>query len=426
MLVATSLNPYAKLDYQKLCFDKWKLAGCKIISFNTVTEKQKLLENGFNSKDIEIISNHESGLSLFKKEMPRLMPVITRLLKKENKSYLIVNSDIYLASTKNPESTFKSFSNAFGMTRNEAVDIETHRYSDSNPYRGGLDAFFFDNESLQRILDNFAQDSVAQRMTFGIPGWDYYLGHCILNINSDGIIDSEILLHQSHKTNYSDINEFNHYAVNMIASKKYKSNDVNNIALEFKNLINIIANKNTEKTKLLKLAYYQPPVIKSKSIEGPEETILLDSLQDFLRDVGYSITSRKRLYAYLKSQYSGLNWAGTISYADSELRTENKITKVLGAILILLFFKKHFKQDRYKETYPKGNLHQKALKQILENSQDQKRAVNIIQLFASELLDHNIFNRYLFDYILIGMTSIRGVLICEQILILIKYGIKND
>ena len=74
-LVITSVNPYAKIESQIKCFNAWKALGYDIISFNSESERNILLANGFEAAELCLIELSETAVGLFGKPIPRILPV---------------------------------------------------------------------------------------------------------------------------------------------------------------------------------------------------------------------------------------------------------------------------------------------------------------------------------------------------------------
>lgn len=414
-LVATSINPYSKIEYQKLCFNKWKSSGVKVKTFNTKKECEVLLQLGFDRLEIEEIDVSESGLDLFGKEMPRIMPILERLRREGFNNIILVNSDIYPSVNADPSLLISKFGDLVCLTRNECVDVGCHQYIDSNPYRGGLDIFFFTNHGLDLVTKKLLVSDVASRMTFGIPGWDYYLAHFMLQINENAILDSEVFLHQSHKTTYATIDDFSYYAERMIKSGVYQAKAAVDLASEFKRYINKIADKNRDKSILLKKLFYSPSRSDIKLTATQEDIKILERIRTQIELVGFNIKNNKKLLSFVRSQYVGINWASGYSYGQAEFRTENERVRFLLSILLMLILKDHFGQNSFTYAYPIGNLHGVALKQILTNTSGNEQYNYILGLFSAEIVDYNIFNPYLFNYIVMSSITSRELKICSEI-----------
>ena len=56
------------------------------------------------------------------------------------------------------------------------------------------------------------KDEIAERMAFGVPGWDYYLAATLSRREVGGaIMDGPFFWHQSHKTTYGNVDQFASY-----------------------------------------------------------------------------------------------------------------------------------------------------------------------------------------------------------------------
>lgn len=413
-LVMTSVNPFNKLDYQKLCFNSWKELGYNIKTFNSSTEKAMLLNAGFEENDIVQIEVNETAKGLFNKEIPRLLPVLNRAVNLHYDAYLLTNADIFPAHRKIISPLLATLSDCIALTRNECVYLGNNKYTDNAPYRGGLDTFFFTYSGLHKIFNTLIKEEVSERMTFGIPGWDYYLGHVILQ--NDGLImDGEVLLHQSHQTTYGKIDEFQFYADIMLKSGEYLQNEVNAIASEFAQKIDSECEVNQKKSTLLKRMYYASPSMKTDELYTNEISGVCLELDKTLNSNQLKYKVTKELRGFIKSQLEGVSWVAAEAFRKNEMRGMPIIESSFILLSIQLIIKKITNQFNVTSIYPEGNMHSVALKQIIQNTQGMERLHYLIGLFSSELAEHNIFNKQIFKYFILASDSNRKLASCKTI-----------
>jgi hypothetical protein len=420
-VVLTSINPFAKLEYQKRCFDQWKATGHTIRTVNSTQERDLLLKNGFASDDIIEIAISETGNELFGKAVPRIMPLLENAKTLGCDHYLITNSDIFPATRKPVFNVLASQSHAIALTRNECFNVACTNFLSDSPYRGGLDTFYFNKAGLASLSKELKNYQVSERMAFGIPGWDYFVGYFIWKVGGS-IMDSHIFLHQSHPTTYSALTEFSHFSDVMSESQRF-SGDTNQIAYQFAQLISEECEKNERASKVLKHIFYAKP---STRFEPEADIGMLSSIksaaQNLLSEVGIRKKFDTSLLAFLDSQKGTMNWVAAKSFRDAELENLSLISKSFVTLYVLLLLHSKEQSFRFSHNYPKGSLHGAALRQIIENTSGSERLGYLIDLFCSELVEHRIYNAELFKYFIWEAKSAQQIKLVMAVLSLLKNG----
>jgi hypothetical protein len=367
MFIVTSLNPFGRIQVQLDCFKTWKEMGYNIKSINVKAEAEKLFECGMDNSDIILINDENTNYNIFSKKIPKIRVCFDLFNdnKYNNNQFLIVNSDIYPAFIGKIEKYFKNISSGIGFTRKEVENLydlsskEIYKH-----YRGGVDVFYFDNTGLDQIRTQLEKNLIYERMTFGIPGWDFYLSYLMRNLNMK-IMDSEVFLHQSHTATYTEIAEFKNYSI-LFKDKKYFPNDnfvlvAEKFAAEINN--ECFINQNISKT--IKVMF-----LKQKLFANVKKEVFFE---DLLKE--HNINCEKMTWANLKNIYS----------KEPRFNTTFKLT-----ILNLLLETSQFSRN---EKYPEGNLHNKALRIIYEDKNDETRFNSLYFLFCDELFDYGILNK---------------------------------
>jgi hypothetical protein len=420
-LVMTTVNPFNKLEHQKLCFMTWKKLGYTIKTFNSSREIDMLLNAGFDKNDIIEIEVSETSKELFNKEIPRILPIITRAINLNYEAYLLTNADIYPAHRKVISTYLASLNSSIALARNECVYLASNKYTDSSPYRGGLDTFFFTRIGLTNIFNELLKEDVSERMTFGIPGWDYYLGHLILE-NGGSIMDGEVVLHQSHQTTYGKIDEFQFYANVMAKRGQFLQTEINAVAAEFARKIHNECESNQYHSTLLKRMFYETQSIKDIELYDADVDIILKEIEKAVQNNGIEINVTKALRGFIKSQLEGVSWVAAEAFIKNEMRGIPIIQSSFILLSIQLIVKKLTNKLKVTYQYPDGNMHGVALRQILNNAQGIERMRNMIGLFSSELVEHNIFNKDLYKYFVLSADSQKKLSSCASILTICSKG----
>lgn len=213
-VVATTVNPFGDVAHQRRCFEAWRKLGCTPLTANTAQEGSSLVATGFDAADILSIAPEDTGLALFGKGIPRVRPVLSRLAEAyPDRPVILVNADIFPAVRHREVLRFWfAEAPALALTREDCALLEAHTLLDGRPYRNGLDAFLFRPGILKEALEILAAHAVSERMCFGIPGWDFFLGALVRSPAIGGrIMDGTVLLHETHRQTYANVDEFAHY-----------------------------------------------------------------------------------------------------------------------------------------------------------------------------------------------------------------------
>jgi hypothetical protein len=392
----------------------WKKLGYSIKTFNSSYEKSILLNEGFNEDDIVEIHSNETAKGFFNKGIPRILPLLNRAMNLDYDAYVLTNADIFPSHRKVVSPFLASLNSSIALTRNECVSIANNKPGDSFPYRGGLDTFFFTREGLTNIFQQLLKKDVSERMTFGIPGWDYYLGHIILE--SGGMfMDGEVLLHQSHQTTYSQVDEFNFYAEVMYASEFISQSDTGALVSFFANKIDVECAANQKISTLFKRMFYARPTIPEIALYSDDIDEVLTEIKKEIEFNDFDLKVTIGLRAFIQDQLESISCFNAEEFRKSLMNHVSIIESSFILLSIQLIIKKMKNKLNLSVQYPKGSLHGAALRQIIENTQGAERLKYLINLFTSELVEHNIFNHQLYKYLVLSAYSQRQLASCKLI-----------
>lgn len=403
-----------------------------VVTCNTRAEAEILRQNGFEEKEIRYVSDHDSGQKLFGKPVPLIRPLLAALENEERfDSFLITNSDIYAAVRSGTIAHFWALqAPALALTREETHELSAHEYDSESPYRGGLDAFYFQRGALSKVSGLLAHSHAAPRMAFGAPGWDYLMGACILSPEIGGkIMDSHVLLHQSHHATYGNMSEFSHYIPDLQRLGVINMAEPSAAAAEFADVIENQCRDQWNSARAARVLYYKRA-----------ERVALDNSHayQFEKCWGHLMTMapalcdcyRKRavtsLYQRLATDSSAsLNAA--ISFLCNSKSDLFKFNQLLFAIVLVLMARAAKRQPSFTQAYPKGNQHGPALRNIMNrhDENDPLRRFHIARLFGSELVDHSIFNPRLYQYLVLACENDCELELVRAIKSMIKRELRN-
>lgn len=420
-LVLTSINPHSDLIYQKQCFDKWLELGYLVKTFNARSESELLIAKGVDASHIVEISEDETAANILGKDVPRILPLLNRAISFDVDAVLLANSDLYPAHSRQLSPYLCSLSSAIALTRTEVVNIGASSYLGHSPYRGGLDVFFFTLEKLQKIFAGLQEVPVSQRMAFGVPGWDFYLAHVLLDQHHGMIMDGEVIFHRSHKTSYEAIGEFSGFAKEMIRSNAYNSVLLEQLADEFAGLINKHCERHRPQSLLLKKMYYQNTATNHEY--QPVKRVLWIEREIFARleEQGISLDfQRTSLRIFIESQLSGLSWSAAKTYIIRKLDRWPALEANLFILLVQLVIRKGLEKFEVSYHYPEQSMHGSIVSHILDRTEGDEQLAQVVELFSTELCDHAVFNPNLLKYILLSSHSANVAGLCFEILSVCK------
>jgi hypothetical protein len=357
---------------------------------------------------MRLVPIEETGQALFGKPVPRLRPMLRRVVADfPGQPVLLVNSDIYPA-TRNPGVFDLYFSQApaLGLTRSEVTLPECAMLDQLTPYQGGLDAFLLQAEQLEKALDLLERWPAAERMAFGIPGWDYMFGMTLLSPQIGGtLMDSGLLLHESHAQAYGDINEFSHYIEPLQELGEDIPNDAAGAAAQIAARIASTCAENREAANLIRTIYFRRP----EPATPPS-------------------TAAAQLCRTMREQAPWVRWNYNFYMMSVMAQNEMSVDRAdleriwrffcigpsmdhrFAEILLGVAFCIACDPDRLNNLtsiYPPNNVHAQAVEEIRTNTRNNPAETRyyIARLFAKELLEYRIMNPRLFNYLAIACQN---------------------
>lgn len=403
-VVVTSINPFGRLAHQRRCFEAWQALGFETLSFNHPDEILRLVEAGVAETTLLPATEEDTGLALFGKPVPRVAAMLARVAQlRPGRPVILVNSDIYPAAG-GPGFTGLWFDHApaLALTREEVSCLECSTETGRTPYRGGLDAFALEASALERINAELASRPVTQRMCFGIPGWDYLMGALIMSPRLGGaILDSGLLLHESHRSTYADVEEFAHYLDDIAALVDLRHTNATEGAAAFAALIAARCETATATTALVRAMHFDRVV--PESPPGPGAVAAARWLMGLAPELRWN--HNLLILAALADRLGrdpGFDLFSTLSFFAS-CRAGNALQMVdlLAATLLHLRCRPG---PPPRDSYPPGNLHARAIEVILRGTEGDphSRRIELTRLFCEELVSYAIFNPRLYNYLALG------------------------
>ena len=430
-LVITSLNPYSNMEYQLRCFNGWKDIGYEITSQNSDAEYELLVKHGLQDKLLSRIPIGDTAEHLFGKPVPRILPLLERAQQSDHDYYILTNSDIFPAHRKVISGFLGKSFKSVAFTRTESFDLDLSRFNRQLHYRGGLDLFWFTKSGLQEALYKLNSTLVAERMTFGVPGWDYFLGHLLCRQLGAPLIDGTVFLHRSHKITYGDIDELGYYAGEMNKSGLYVSQDPTLLAQEFSNFIEQQCENGRFFSRLLKLMFYrQPETHKTPDYIDPsmsnDHQEVIEKFFHYLSDSNSTCAfSDAEIEVFVKRQCNDKDWATAINLlCHRDSRFSNRMRHV-QLFLLSLLCTDYINQKTLTLIYPEGSMHAAALRQIITTEPVQNQGLSIFNLFAAELITYGIVNLNLMKYLYTVMVHPGERALFAIIISIAKRGLRN-
>lgn len=405
-LVATSINPKGRGEHQKACFDAWRARGYEILTYNPAHEADELLAQGFDPSTIVRLGLEKTGHGMHKIPSPRILAVLDDVVARGVQSVLLVNSDIYPA-IRPSSSPFAALGPCAAVTRNEVASLAIAPGAASNPYRGGLDAFYFTAASLEKLLVQLRSEPVSERMAFGIPGWDYYLGGHVLSPRLGGrILDADFLLHVSHAATYGNITEFDHYLDALRALGHVTATEANGAARQFAALISRQCEENHVLARRIALCSIDHAMVGPVAPStGPDFGVEIATFQADNEEVAPS--HRFDAVALTAAAHTGARPFPVMRAAmRKRASTATRFLAELHALrAVLLLPASRARLRRPTGRYPSGNLHGKAIEGIVAIKQPEAFRIALLELFGDELVLHGILNVQVLKCIILCCTN---------------------
>lgn len=376
-LVATSLNPRDRLPHQLACLRRWQALGLAVRSFNNRAECERLAAAGVDPEVLVELADDDTMQRFGGRANPRILPVLQRLLASGAERVMLVNSDIYPAVTHDPLPLMTAQSAAACYTRADCTSIAERADAPRQSYFGGLDIFCFRLAGLEQIVEKALAHPETERMAFGVPGWDLYIGHEALAIGGR-ILEARFLLHPRHAAGYVSIESFEPLARVMIASGRYKSADHTALAAEFVARIQALCARDAADARLLQHALSDPAPAAPVPGEAaaPADATLADGAQLARPD-----------WRTLHLAHRQQQWKLT------------PLGSYLAALQAAVALMRRSGRGQWSTRFPEGSVHAVQLEACLAEADPLARRDRLLDLLAADLYEHGVLNLNLLKYL---------------------------
>lgn len=384
----------------------------RIVTCNTTGEADRLIKAGFSESDIRHVREVQSGLQLFDKPVPLIFPLLLALQQERQYDiFILTNADIYPAiRSSSIVHYWVAQAPALALTREETHDLSAHTFDTESPYRGGLDTFVLNRSALAKVNNLLGDTSSAMRMAFGAPGWDYLMGACISSSDVGGkILDSHVLLHESHQPTYGNMDEFCHYVTDLKRMGVVTGTEPAVAADEFASLIAQQCRSQRKTSRRARLLYYKAPR-GCRSVAANSQAF--ERCWRRLMELAPLVEGRYRKRGVISlfdrmATDSSASMDTALSFLLNSKSAFFQFNQALFAILLVLMARQSRVEPDFRRTYPKGSQHGAALRNILNrhDEDDPLRRLWIARLFGSELVDHGIFNPRLYQYLILASDN---------------------
>lgn len=392
-IVVTSINPYQRLEHQIKCVDRWRELGYKIVVAQNPDEANLLVEQGFNQENIFRVDRGSTALAMHGKAIPRIRPVLEEVVSKYDPDHLIlVNADIY-PGVRSKLSGLHSIHPCGAMTRMDVLSLAPIAINRATSYRGGLDCFFFNKQTLHQILDVLSNHPASSRMTFGIPGWDFYLAGAMLRfMPGSALLDGLDLFHVTHPPSYSSMSEFTYYLPDMMHWGSVSSGDPYAATDQFLNSIIERCNRSSANARIVSTIHRDIGFHLTQNRNSHDTISTPNDASNIIRDYAVSETynAKSALDFYCQSKSPHVRFA-----------------EALECLLIIRAARASIHNRKFKYQYPDSSLHKEAILNALRLGAPHLVRYRIIELFVSDITEHNICNRRLLSYLALACSNDR-------------------
>jgi hypothetical protein len=421
-IVITTINPKGNLEHQLQCLKAWKDLGLRVISFNSKKESETVSNLYGRVAEIIELDDEATALAVHGTPAPRIKPVLQLALKQCQPEFVfLTNSDIYPSFRKAPLLIFSEYP-AYAFTRKEVISI-TSGEKCHKMYRGGLDVFAFNATALARICGYLEEETSADQMAFGIPGWDYFMGATLTRPEIGGIIvDGTRFWHKSHRTTYSQIDEFAIFVPYLVKLGFVRSHDCSTAASEFAAHIDRQCGIHAGCASTIELIYgdfesNEASIPLPENLEKVFEIIESDPiLHPYKECIG-------ELDRYLENPQMSID--GLQTYLLRSESSAARFKECLIMIYLTLLVRRLRIRKTIKTRYPAGNRHRAMIKHILSNKSFYARRYQLAELFFNEYLNYDMLNRSNLKALAISCMNDAERSILKKIILFINHDAAN-
>lgn len=408
-LVATSFNPFGRLEWQKQCLKSFTSTGHRVISFNHSSEARLIRKEEIEIEICEL-DEGEVGSKLYGKPLGNIYSVLKKMYAYSAHShYALVNSDILYAGRKNCMPEILRGLDAAAITRTDISIHEINSSSSGMPYRGGLDIFAFTRQGLAQALATLEEyPQICEAMAFGIPGWDYMMGALVITKINGKIFDGlDLFKHLVHPQSYSELSSFSLVADFLKSASMVNTSNPSHAAAEFNQRINHECQHESSRSTILSLIYSKraqaAPLTDHSSSANYltiDEDICIAISQLYSKEK--AILIRRKLKQVMKDGIDDfLSLKNTFLFGDSSLLKAQQVLLCASCVFKLLP-----SLGSLSTQYPEGNSHKACLELIDKNEISEEKYYYLTDLFYTELIQYRIFNANLFCYLVSLQTDL--------------------
>ncbi len=405
-LVATSINPFNRLPEQMRAFLQWRRLGAEVVTFNVRAEAENLTTAGVPVDSIEVVSADNTAIEDTGKPIARIKPILEWMehASRERIS-ILVNSDIYPATHScRVFDSFLSIAPAVALTREETPVLEDYDIDSLSPYRGGIDAFVFNEASLKKTNSVLSDLPASRAMCFGVPGWDFLLGAAIETAQIGGVVmDSGLLLHQSHETTYTNIKDFEQFSPSVAALANLDNEDYIKVAKAYAQRIDVSCQHWGSRTNMFRSMHFAQAQLEAQLLPAARRLayVLCDRLPRLQQTY-----RQPALVGLIEAQHAQPrpSFYSLYSFFLCSKAKDQRFFDILAAIACGLGC---MKRQMPLRPLPKEHDHAHALARINQaaNGDPKQRRLELAYLLGLELIDHSVFDADLFSEITLACAN---------------------
>jgi hypothetical protein len=225
MEVFTTISPKGDTLRQFYSLKSWTKQG----NVNSVNTAEEILLLKDKYPFVNFIECNET-VDIDNKKLISIRSMFKAIDNLTKDTFIIINSDLSLSEKFDLNKFNVSNKEIFIGNRTEfRYDFTLDEYVIGKKYLGGYDIFVMTNEVLNLLISAEQPYDFA----FGVPWWDYWVPFYLIESGIELISSKEdIILHETHKTNYSHVayrdigRKFLSY-YNKLYPSKFTSNRIN-------------------------------------------------------------------------------------------------------------------------------------------------------------------------------------------------------
>jgi hypothetical protein len=377
----------------------WSALGFGICSINTVAEADAL--RGQDLAGVQLIKTADAGV-----QGPLVLPLLQQVQADfAGRTIVLTRSDIFPA-VQAPDFVdhILRVCPAAALAREDAAIIEAYGFGDRAACRARIDTFALRPDALPGVIEQLSRWHVAALMQLRGFGWDYLLTAAIASPRVGGrIMDSGVLVHERHETDAVTPAQAAPFIEPLIGMGLVQSATPETVGADFAQAVQAACLRDAALSDQIKALYFKAPVPRAPG--SPQAQSVALRIQASAPWAGWNYSFRT-LTALADRRFAGevFSFHHLAAVFASGPSLHHRFAETLLAALFHLACAGQGLARTLSQTYPPEVPHGVALASLMAATREDPvaRRSALAVLFATELVDHGIFNPRMFDALMLS------------------------